>query len=158
MILKFAIHLARLGRSKLCAVYWVLGNLPPGSTSRLTSIYLALLCKSDDLKVYGYDKVFEPLLQELKTLEQHSVFLSQLGQFVKGSVQCVIADNLGAHGIAGFVESFSWGSVCRFCTGDKSEFQTKDVKSGAFQLRTRDVHDAHVQSAPSAMVSKDSVF
>ena len=111
MILKFAIHLARLGRSKLCAVYWVLGNLPPGSNSRLTSIYLALLCKSDDLKVYGYDKVFEPLLQELKTLEQHSVFLSQLGQFVKGSVQCVIYDNLGAHGIGGFVESFSAGFV-----------------------------------------------
>ena len=98
-------------KHKLCAVYWVLGNLPPGSTSRLTSIYLALLCKSDDLKVYGYDKVFEPLLQELKTLEQHSVFLSQLGQFVKGSVQCVIYDNLGAHGIGGFVESFSAGFV-----------------------------------------------
>lgn len=43
--------------------------------------------------------------------------------------------------------SFSGRSICRFCTGDKSEFQTKDVKSGAFQLRTRDIHDVHVQSA-----------
>ncbi len=67
-----------------------------------------------------------------KILEQHGVFISQLGQCAKGSVQCVIADNLAAHGIGGFVESFSSGSVCRFCTGDKSEFQTKDVKSGAF--------------------------
>ncbi|XP_035848765.1 uncharacterized protein LOC118493311 [Sander lucioperca] len=134
-------------KHKLCGVYWVLGNLPPGSHSTLTSIYLAVLCKSDDVKAYGYEKVLEPLLQDLGTLEQHGVFISQLGQFVKGTVQCVSADNLGAHGIGGFVESFSGGSICRFCTGDKSEFQTKDVKSGAFKLRTRDLHDVHVQSA-----------
>lgn len=124
-----------------------MGNLPPGSHSKLTSIYLATLCKSDDVKTYGYENVLEPLLQDLSILEHHGVFISQLGQFVKGSIQCVIADNLGAHAIVGFVESFSGGSICRFCTGDKSEFQTKDVKSGAFQLRTRDIHDVHVQSA-----------
>lgn len=134
-------------KHKLCCVYWVLSNLPPGFTSKLSSIYPALLCKTDDLKVYGYEKLFEPLLQDLKTLEQHGIFVSQLGQFVKGSVQCVTADNLADHGIGGFVESFSHGSVCRFCTGDRSEFQTKDVRSGAFQLRTRDIHDVHVQSA-----------
>lgn len=134
-------------KHKLCGVYWVLGNLPAGSHSTLTSIYLAVLCKSDDVKAYGYEKVLEPLLQDLSILEQHGVFISQLGQFVKGSVQCVIADNLGAYGIGGFVESFSGGSICRFCTGNKSEFQTKDVKSGAFQLRTRIIHDAQVQSA-----------
>ncbi|XP_034080784.1 uncharacterized protein LOC117551836, partial [Gymnodraco acuticeps] len=94
---------------KLCGVYWVLGNLPPGSHSTLNSIYLAVLCKSDDVKTYGYGKVLEPLLQDLSILEQHGVFISQLGQFVKGSVQCVIADNLGAHGLGGFVESFSAG-------------------------------------------------
>ena len=134
-------------KHKLCGVYWVLGNLPPGSHSKLTSIYLAVLCKSDDVKSYGFKKVLEPLLQDLNILEQHGVFVSQIGQCVKGSVQCVIADNLGAHAIGGFVESFSSGSVCRFCTGVKSEFQTKDVKSGAFQLRTRDIHDVHALSA-----------
>lgn len=134
-------------KHKLCGVYWVLGNLPPGSHSKLSSIYLAVLCKSDDAKAYGYQKVLEPLLQDLSILEQHGVFISQIGQFVKGSVQCVIADNLGAHALGGFVESFSGGSICRYCTGDKSEFQTKDVKSGAFQLRTRDIHDVHVLSA-----------
>lgn len=134
-------------KHKLCCVYWVLGNLPPGYHSNLSSIYLAVLCKSDDVKTYGYGKVLEPLLQDLQVLEQHGVFISQLGQLVKGTVQCVIADNLGAHSIGGFLESFSGGSICRFCTGQKSEFQTKDVGSGVFQLRTRDIHDAHVQTA-----------
>lgn len=99
-----------------------MGNLPPGSHSALTSIYLAVLCKSDDTKAFGFVKVLEPLIQDLTILEKHGVFVSQLGTFVKGSVQCVIADNLSAHGIGGFVESFSGGSICRFCTGDKSEF------------------------------------
>ena len=47
-------------------------------------------------------------MQDLKVLQKHSVFISQLGQLVKGSVQCVIADDLGPHGLAGFVRSFSW--------------------------------------------------
>lgn len=36
-------------KHKLCGIYWTLGNLPPGSHSALSSIYLALLSKSDDL-------------------------------------------------------------------------------------------------------------
>ena len=32
----------------LCGIYWTLSNLPPGSHSSLSSIYLAVLCKSDD--------------------------------------------------------------------------------------------------------------
>ena len=35
---------------KLCAVYWVLSNLPPGSHSSLSSIFLAILCKTDNVK------------------------------------------------------------------------------------------------------------
>lgn len=62
-------------KHKLCSVYWVLSNLPLRSSSRLTLIYLALVCKSDHLKVYGFEKLFE----------QHGVFISQLGQFIKGS-------------------------------------------------------------------------
>ncbi|KAL4006537.1 all-trans-retinol 3,4-desaturase [Sarotherodon galilaeus] len=134
-------------KHKLCGVYWVLGNLPPGSHSALTSIYLAVLCKSDDTKAFGFVKVLEPLIQDLTILEKHGVFVSQLGKFLKGSVQCVIADNLSAHGIGGFVESFAGGSICRFCTGDKSEFQNQDVMSGIFQLRTREVHEIHVRCA-----------
>ncbi len=103
----------------------------------LQFITFTLLCKSDDVKLYGYGKVLEPLLQDLCVLEEHGVFISKLGKFVKGTVHSVVADNLGAHSLAGFVESFSGQYVCRFCTAQKVDIQSKDVQSGDFVLRTK---------------------
>lgn len=94
-------------KHKLCAVYWILGNLPSGRSSALSSIYLALLCKSNDVKTYGNKKILEPLLHDIIILEQHGLFIPHFGTLIKGTVQCVVADNLGAHGLAGFVERFS---------------------------------------------------
>lgn len=70
--------------------------------------------------------------------------MSKLGRAVKGTVQCVVADNFGAHSIAGFVENFST-NVCRFCTAERSEFQTTDVKSEVLTLRTKDIHAGNLQ-------------
>lgn len=42
--------------------------------------------------------MLEPLLHDLHVLEEQSMFVSVIGEFVKGSVQCVITDNLAAHG------------------------------------------------------------
>lgn len=42
-------------KHKLCGVYWlILGNLQTVCQSSLNSIYLALLCKSKDVKTFGY--------------------------------------------------------------------------------------------------------
>lgn len=134
-------------KHKLCGVYWILSNLPPGSNSALSSIYLAILCKSDDIKKFGFEKVLEPLLHDLRVLEEQGVFVSVVGEFVKGAVQCVVADNLAAHGLGGFVESFSGDFICRFCTAKRTEIQTFSVSSGAFRLRTEELHAEHVRTA-----------
>lgn len=134
-------------KHKLCGIYWTLSNLPPGSHSVLSSIYLALLSKSDDMKKYGYDQVLQPLLQDLKSLEEDGIFVSLLGRCVKGTVLVVLADNLGAHSIAGFNESFMAGHICRFCTATQKEIQTQDVRSGSFIPRTKEPHETHVGSA-----------
>lgn len=108
---------------KICALYWTLGNLAHGYHSSLYSIYLAALINSNDVKTYGYDKLLCPLINDLITLEQHGMFLDKLGKTLKGAVQCVVADNLGAHGIAGFVESFSGSYFSRFCTASRLDCQ-----------------------------------
>lgn len=86
----------------LSAVYWVLANLPPGSHSALSSIYLSVLCKTDDVNTYGYDKIFQPLLQDLKTLEDFGIYVPLLGESLRGTIISVVADNLGAHSVAEF--------------------------------------------------------
>lgn len=110
---------------KITAVYCFFGNMPHMSQSTLNSIYLALLCKSVDIKRFGYDEVLAPLIKDLAILECDGVYISSVGQNVKGSVFCVVADNLGAHSISGLVESFSGPYICRFCLGHRSEYQTR---------------------------------
>jgi len=75
-------------KHKICALYWTLGNLSPSCQSSLSSIHLAALIKSDDVKFYGYEAVLEPLISDLITLEQHGVFLPKLGKCIKGTVCC----------------------------------------------------------------------
>lgn len=136
-------------KHKICAIYWTLSNLPPACHSSLTSIYLALLCKSEDVKTYGYEKILEPLLSDLVTLESQGIFIAHLGEFVRGTIQCVIADNLGAHSISGFIESFSGEYFCRCCEAKRSDIQETEVSSGVFTLRSKETHEMHVSSAQS---------
>lgn len=91
---------------KLCSVYWVLADLPSKYRSALHVIQLAVLCKVPDLQRCGYDRVLGPLLRDICTLERDGVFIESLGQSVKSTVLCVVSDNLAAHGLAGFLESF----------------------------------------------------
>ena len=58
------------------------------------------------MSTYGYDKIFEPLIQDLKSLEELGVYVLLLGE-PQGTVFSVVADNLGAHSVAGFLQSFS---------------------------------------------------
>ena len=132
-------------KHKLCAVYWVLANLHSKYRSALHSIQLALLCKVKTVKEHGYAEVLRPLIQDLVTLEEHGVYVEQLAESVKGTVLYVAADNLGAHALAGFQESFAAHLFCRFCMCKKDDIQDKEVRSGLHQPRTREDHDRHVQ-------------
>ncbi len=74
-----------------------------------------------------------------------------------------MADNLGAHSVAGFMQSFSVEYYCRFCTGKSSDIQLHSVASGAFSLRTKELHQAHIKHAQDTGagycgVKKDCIF
>lgn len=124
-------------KHKVTAVYWVLANVPQLFRSSLTSIFLAILCKADDIKQYRYSSVLEPLLKDLSSHQEEGLYIPFLGRRVKGIVTCVIADNLGAHSIGGFVESFSSSYVCRWCLGEQSKFQEREVRTGTFSPKTK---------------------
>ncbi len=126
-------------KHKVTAVYWVLADIPCVLRSALSSIYLAVLCKADDVKKFGYPQVLEPLLNDLKSFKENGLFVPCLGKTVKGTVFSVIADNLGAHSVGGFVESFSGSYFCRFCVAERSQFQETEVRTGEFPSRTTQV-------------------
>lgn len=133
-------------KHKITSVYWVLADVPSLLRSELNSIFLAILCKAEDVKRFGYSAVLEPLLKDLVVLEEEGLYVPSLGRRVKGTVFSVIADNLGAHSMGGFVESFSSSYVCRFCLGEKSQFQDGEVRNKAFPPRTAEQHTLHVQA------------
>lgn len=130
---------------KLCAVYWVFADLPSKYRSGLHVIQLAALCKVPDLQRCGYQRAFGPLLQDLKTLEQDGVFIECLGKSVQGTVLCVVSDNLAAHSLAGFSQSFRTGFICRFCNATRDLIQSHDVGDGKFSLRTKASYDHNMQ-------------
>lgn len=131
-------------KHKLCAIYWVIANVPVKYRSSLSSIYLALLCKSVDAKTFGYERIVEPLLRDLQLLENQGIYISRLGISIKGTVLYVSSDNLGAHSFAGFQESFNVDKFCRFCLASRSDFQSCSVQSKSFLLRTKESYNEKV--------------
>jgi len=61
-----------------------------------------------------------------------------------GIVVAFSADNLGAHSLFGYLESFSANRMCRFCLADKAEIQGK-FNEKDFIIRTADVYDRNVK-------------
>lgn len=140
-------------KHKVCGIYWVIANLPVRLRSTLSSIYLSVLCKTVHIKEYGYSRVLEPLINDLELLEREGVFVQSLGSHVKGTVSYVSADNLGAHSLAGFLESFNVDNFCRFCLANRVDIQQRDVRSGSFTLRTPELFDVAVNVLKQGDVS-----
>jgi hypothetical protein len=139
-------------RNKVGAVYYVLGNLSPKYRSKLDHIQLAMLCRSQYVKKYGTEKIFEPILSDIKRLETEgiNILFDGTNYNFKGTISFLSADNLAAHGLGGYHENFSTVlRLCRTCTVTKHEMQ--DVfRNNEFTFRTPEMYDRHV-----AAVSQD---
>ncbi|XP_051992995.1 uncharacterized protein LOC127651278 isoform X2 [Xyrauchen texanus] len=55
---------------KMGAVYFTSKNFPPECNSSLSNIHLCLLFNSIDKEVYGFDKILQPFLDDLRFLEK----------------------------------------------------------------------------------------
>lgn len=66
-------------------------------------------------------------------------------QCVKGTVLCVVADNL-AYGLAGFVQSVPGHYVYRFFCYTADQMQLSEVSEAELNMRTKASHDLHVQN------------
>ncbi len=150
-------------KHKLLCVYATLADIPPHHRSRIDQMQLVLLCREQDFKYFGQDKVFSPLIKDLKDIEVSGITLPD-GKVYRGTLSAICGDNLGSHGIGGFVENFTKSvNFCRYCNIDRETFK----KDPLFKVSKRTVQSYKdlVQSQTSDATSNatggvkfDSVF
>ncbi len=101
---------------------------------------------TSDLKVYGYTKVLEKIVTNVKRLETVG-FQLQIGSELKqifATLATVNGDNLGRHTILGLFESFNSTFFCEKCWAMKSDVQKK-FHERDFVLRDSESFDRQVQ-------------
>ena len=136
-------------KHKLACFYFYLGNIGSKHFSVLRNIFPVLLIESKKLKQHGYKKVLEPLIKDIKNLENSGIAIvnHKNGQTfqMRGTIASVSADNLGAHDLGGFSKCFSSGRICRHCKCTYDEMKVK-LTDSEFTLRTPENHIKHVDS------------
>ncbi|KAJ8022037.1 hypothetical protein HOLleu_39411 [Holothuria leucospilota] len=116
----------KVKKLKFSAYYFILGNLSPKFRSKLNMIQLACLCPTEYVKEYGLENVLAPLVRDLKSIEVTGIEIERDGvkHTFTGSLSMIVTDNLAAHSIGGFQESFNTLRSCRFCHVTKTEVKT----------------------------------
>lgn len=84
-----------------------------------------------------FKKVLEPVISDLHKLKREGITVSKSNgvYHLFGTVSVIIADNLDAHSILGFMESFTTLRNCMFCFIIKEEMREKNDCEN-FNMRT----------------------
>lgn len=132
------------GNNKLGFIYWVIKNLPYYMQSGLKNINLASIFYSLDAIKYSYNKILEPLINDIRMLENGIELNTFYGcKFITASIALFTGDNLGVNSLFGFVESFSAKYCCRFCLTPKDSFNV-NIKENSMEKRTVLNYNTHI--------------
>lgn len=149
-------------KHKIFAVYLTLGDILPHNRSNIDQMQLVLLCREQDFKCFGQEIVFNRLIKDLKDLEDSGIVLKD-GKVIKGALCAIAGDNLGSHGIGGFLENFSRSTYfCRFCDVDRQTFECSPLSEGSkrtklsYQQIIKDLRETNSESVFG--IKFDSVF
>ncbi|XP_077531644.1 uncharacterized protein LOC144144139 [Haemaphysalis longicornis] len=132
---------SKRGKHKMTAVYFSVLNFSAQFRSTLPGIYLVLLVKDKHVSTYGLPKILEPLLQDIRELENDGIIAN--GQVMKGSIFVMTGDNLSSHRVGGFQCRFNHGRICRFCMAVLHEIKHK-LQESDFLQRTPAGHQHHI--------------
>ena len=88
---------AARGRYKIIQVFYTLGEVEKGQRSKIDRIQLLMVFRESLLKKYSLKKIFKPLIDDLKKLENGIQVNVPVSRTVKCGLLCYSADNLEAH-------------------------------------------------------------
>ncbi|CAF1349052.1 unnamed protein product [Rotaria sordida] len=101
---------------KLTMVYFMLEDVPDPFRSMLQCIHLTAIYYSkyldNDEKIR---KFYDPIVKELNDLQLTGLTINTFNSQLLFSFSAIAADNLAAHNVAGFQQTFSSGNFCRRC-------------------------------------------
>lgn len=120
---------SKAGSHKICAVYFIIRNMPSEFLSKLQNIYLICLCNSNDIKTKetDFNNIWNLIVKDIRYLENVGINIDN-NINIKGTLTYISFDNLGANTSLGLVESFRSFFYCRICElpREKCEHFTKE--------------------------------
>ncbi|XP_034236317.1 uncharacterized protein LOC117642343 [Thrips palmi] len=132
-----AIGPAKNLKHKILAVYMAFGNLPCEIRYKKDAIQLVALVRDCD---FNHKEIFGKVLEELKRMEEGTE-IPGVG-IVKAGIAFIAGDNLGSHGIGGFIENFSRSHYfCRHCLLTRKLYNKPGGEVRLFRNRTKESHD-----------------
>ena len=133
----------RRGVDKINATYFRIGNLGDCYQSVSYITQAIIISNSSITKTYGYKRIFDPLIKDLKIIETEGIKINE-ELTLKGTISYFVADNLAANSIGGFVESFNVGvQYCRFCSSIPENVQNEFVEKIG-HLRNSETHQLNI--------------
>lgn len=120
----------------MCPIYFSIKNLPIQYTSKISNIYLAALCRTDDIKTLetDFNDLWQLIVRDISILEQEGIKIDD-NTMIRGTVVYFAHDNLGANCAIGMVESFGTTHFCRFCKSSKKDTETM-CRENSTMIRT----------------------
>jgi hypothetical protein len=97
-------------------VYFTLEDVPDTFRSTLQCINLAAICNTKYLNTdEKIRKFYEPIVMDLNGLQSTGLVINTFNSQLLFTFTTLAADNLAAHEVAGFQQTFSSGYFCRRC-------------------------------------------
>ncbi|CAF1079265.1 unnamed protein product [Brachionus calyciflorus] len=127
------------GGYKLGMFYFNILNLTRKHNSNLKNIFVIAATFSEDLKKYGFDDVFQLIIDEINELETNGIQIDN--EFFYASIAQLCGDNLGVHQAFNLKMNFNGKNICHLCDASTSSIQTH-LKEECFKKTTKSIYDA----------------
>ncbi|CAF4248046.1 unnamed protein product, partial [Didymodactylos carnosus] len=130
---------------KVTFYYYLLEDIPDIFRSLLQCITLLAMINTDYLENKDYcHRFYESLIKDLNDLQQHGLRFDTFNSQLMFTFTCVSSDNLAAHQIGNFQQTFSSGYFCRRCLVHYDQ-RTMSLFNIEFPQRNATEHQQHVQ-------------
>lgn len=129
--------------NKISAYYYGFPTLPPQISSRIDSIFVAMLAKSQDIKIEGANTLLKILANQLKPLEDDGILIGDKRIYFAPTL--ILGDNLGINLNLGLPTGFRANYHCKTCYMPKALMEVTCSEDENL-IRTADHYDSCIKA------------